>query len=162
MYSYKIGSIILFFFCSRLSQNASFCLKASVLFLSTKILVQKPCREVLSQLKRPNTSAKYASLHNHISSNKNSANGSSFLSRSVLFLHGVQIGIKELVLVTAILFLHGEEDDHAANPYFHTVAYVESFRGEAKVLSQSCNDTNQLYGKCRRHGKSRSRANSEY
>ena len=42
--------------------------------------------------------------------------GSSFLSKSVLFLHEVQIGEKELVLVTAILLLHGEEDDRAANP----------------------------------------------
>ena len=31
-----------------------------------------------------------------------------------------------------------------------TVAYAESFRGGAKVLSQSCDVTNQL-GECRRH-----------
>ena len=47
--------------------------------------------------------------------------GSSFLSKSVLFLHEVQIGKKELVLVTATLLLHGEEDDRAANSYFHTM-----------------------------------------
>ena len=47
--------------------------------------------------------------------------GSSFLSKNVLFLHEVQIGEKELVLVTAILLLHEKEDDRAANPYFHTM-----------------------------------------
>jgi len=46
---------------------------------------------------------------------------SSFLSKSVLFLQEAQIGEKELVLVTAILLLHGEEDDRATNPYFHTM-----------------------------------------
>ena len=36
--------------------------------------------------------------------------GSSFLSKSVLFLHEVQIGEKVLVLMTAISLLHGEDD----------------------------------------------------
>ena len=34
--------------------------------------------------------------------------------------------------------------------------------GEGKVLSQSCDVTNQLHGECRRHGKSKSRANPKY
>ena len=46
--------------------------------------------------------------------------GNSFFSKSVFF-HEVQIGEKEHVLVTAILLLHGEEDDRAANPYFHSI-----------------------------------------
>ena len=97
-----------------LSQSASFCSKASVLFLNTKIFVQKPCTEVLNSFKRLNISAKYASLHNYILSNKNPANGEFICHKSVLFLHGVQIGQKELILVTVILLLHGE-DNHDAN-----------------------------------------------
>ena len=62
-------------------------------------------------------SAKYASLHNHISSNKN-ANRELFLLKRFLFPPKVQKGAKELVLVIAISLLHGG-DAHVENPYFH-------------------------------------------
>ena len=35
------------------------------------------------------------------------------------------------------------------------VAYAENFRGEGQVSSQSCDATNQFWGKCRRHDHSR-------
>ena len=59
---------------------------------------------------------------------------------------------------------------HHDFPYFSYVSKVEHCLQRhtqkasegAKVSSQSCDGTNQLYGECRRHGKSKSRANSEY
>ena len=53
-------------------------------------------------------SAKYASLHNHVSSNKNAANGEFIFRKKFLFPHEVQKGVKELVLVIAVSFQQGE------------------------------------------------------
>ena len=44
--------------------------------------------------------------------------GSSFLSKSVLFLREVQINEKVLVLMTAISLLHGEDDRAALSVEF--------------------------------------------
>ena len=92
---FKIGSIIVSSFCTRLSQSASFCLKASVFFLRTKILVKGPCREVgyyarlNGQIYLSNTLKAYIAT-SHLT--KILLKGSSFLSKSVLFLHKVQVG----------------------------------------------------------------------
>ena len=63
--------------------------------------------------------AKYASLHNHISSKKMLPKGSIFLLRRFLFPREVREGVKELALVIVISLQHGEKDIHAENSCFH-------------------------------------------
>ena len=60
-------------------------------------------------------SAKYPSLHNHISSNKNATNGEFISSKKIFFSREVQKGVKEIVHVIAILLQCGE--GNIENPY---------------------------------------------
>ena len=120
--SFEVGNISVSPFWTKLSRCTSFFLNAPVLFLSAKIIVQNPCRDLLSLFKWRNISAWYDSLLIHISSKINSANGEFLfikISFVLVFLRWAQQGAKELILLTAILVPYG--DAHAANPYFHTM-----------------------------------------
>ena len=71
MYSFKIGNLIVPFFCTRLSRSASFCLQASACFS----IQRYSCKALQKSKKLVHTtksSAKYDTIT--ISSNKNSLN----------------------------------------------------------------------------------------
>ena len=123
MYSFKIGDLYL-----PLAQIIPEC---QLLFESICLVSQYKdiCAKALQVLNlfSSNLSAKYASLHCHVLSNKSCAKGTLFLSKSILFVLGVQIGEKELILMALILLLHGEDND-AVNPYFHTMLEKSGIR----------------------------------
>jgi len=71
---------------------------------------------MLAQMAKDIISANYASLFIQISSTRHSVSGKFLSLKTVLFLPWAQQDAGDLVLLTAILLLYGE--DHAANLYF--------------------------------------------
>ena len=113
--SFKVENISVSAFCTELSQTTSFFLMCLSCFPVERYLCKTPA---LSLFKCQNISAKYASLLNHISSKRNSANWDfpALKNWFVSFLSSTRR--EELDLLTVILLLYAE-DVRGANLYFH-------------------------------------------
>ena len=72
-------------------------------------------RKILSLFRGQNIFNKYIGLLNHILSNKNFVNEKLIFFKNSFVFYEVQKDERELILVTAKLFLHGEKDGHTAN-----------------------------------------------